>query len=516
MTMNQQTVSHTAPIATPVLEMRGITKRFHGVPALQNVNLTLYPGEVHALMGENGAGKSTLMKILAGAYIADEGEILVNGQRINITDPGVARRSGINLIYQELNVAPNLTVAENMFMGSELSRGQLLNRDGMKQEAAKVLQSLGASFAPDDLVSRLSIAEQQQVEIARALKDNSRILVMDEPTAALSERETERLFEVIHKLRNDGIAIVYISHRMEEVYALANRVSVLRDGQYIGSLERSEISPERLVQMMVGRSMQGFYEHQRQTIPGDVVLEVRQISDGHKVQPTDLVLRAGEIVGLAGLVGAGRTELSRLIFGADPKTSGELFLNGKKLEIRSPGDAIAAGIGYVPEDRKDQGLFLEMSSSKNITLNMLRQDSKAGVINWGTLGKIANAAVENFNIRLANLEIRAMDLSGGNQQKLLLARWLAIKPRVLLLDEPTRGVDIGAKSEIYRIISDLAKQGVAVLMVSSELPEVIGLSDRVLVMRQGRLVGELDGSHQTITQENIMAYATGASEVAAL
>ncbi len=516
MTTNQHPLPLNASIATPVLEMRGITKRFSGVPALQNVNLMIYPGEVHALMGENGAGKSTLMKILAGAYIADEGEIWLNGQPLKITDPGTARRAGINLIYQELNVAPNLTVAENMFMGSELRQGQLLDREGMRRESARVLQSLGASFAPDDVVSSLSIAEQQQVEIARALKDNSRILVMDEPTAALSDRETERLFEVIHKLRNDGIAIIYISHRMEEVYALANRVSVLRDGQYIGSLERHEISPERLVHMMVGRPMQDFYEHQRQTTPGEVVLDVRNISDGRKVQPTNLVLRAGEIVGLAGLVGAGRTELSRLIFGADPKASGEVFLNGQKLNIRSPGDAIAAGIGYVPEDRKDQGLFLEMSSGKNIILNMLKQDAKAGVINWGSVGKIAKNAVQDFNIRLANLEIRAMDLSGGNQQKLLLARWLAIKPRVLLLDEPTRGVDIGAKSEIYRIISDLAKQGVAVLMVSSELPEVVGLSDRVLVMREGQLVGELGGSTgQSITQENIMAYATGASEVTA-
>lgn len=517
MTTDIQPSASPASSLAPVLEMRGITKRFHGVPALQGVNLTIYPGEVHALMGENGAGKSTLMKILAGAYIADEGEIYINGQKLNITDPGTARRAGINLIYQELNVAPNLTVAENMFMGSELRRGQLLDREGMRREAGQVLHSLGASFAPDDLVSSLSIAEQQLVEIARALKDNSRILVMDEPTAALSDRETERLFEVIHKLRRDGIAIIYISHRMEEVYALANRVSVLRDGQYIGSLMRDEISPERLVQMMVGRPMQDFYEHQRQTSVGDVVLEVRNLSDGRKVKPTNLTLHAGEIVGLAGLVGAGRTELSRLIFGADPKTSGEVWLNGKKLEIHSPGDAIAAGIGYVPEDRKDQGLFLEMTSGKNIVLNMLKQDAKAGVLNWSSLGKIASDAVEDFNIRLANLEIRAMDLSGGNQQKLLLARWLAIKPRVLLLDEPTRGVDIGAKSEIYRIISDLAKQGVAILMVSSELPEVVGLSDRVLVMREGQLVGELGGSTGTnITQENIMAYATGASEVAAL
>jgi ribose transport system ATP-binding protein len=515
MTTDTQTSPPTASNLTPVLEMRGISKHFGGVSALQNVNLTIYPGEVHALMGENGAGKSTLMKILAGAYIADEGEIYIDGKPLNITDPGVARRAGINLIYQELNVAPNLTVAENIFMGSELRRGQLLDRDGMERQARTVLNQLGANFTPNVAVSSLSIAEQQLVEIARALKDNSRILVMDEPTAALSDRETERLFEVIRKLRSDGIAIIYISHRMEEVYALANRVSVLRDGQYIGSLTRDELSPERLVQMMVGRPMQDFYEHQRQTNPGPVVLEVRNLGGG-KVRPASLELRAGEIVGLAGLVGAGRTELCRLIFGADPKDSGEVWLNGQKLEINSPGDTISSGIGYVPEDRKDQGLFLEMTSGKNITLNMLKQDSKAGILNWQSLGKIARDAVENFNIRLANLEIRAMDLSGGNQQKLLLARWLAIKPRVLLLDEPTRGVDIGAKSEIYRIISDLAQQGVAVLMVSSELPEVVGLSDRVLVMREGQLVGELGGSTgREITQENIMVFATGASEVAA-
>ncbi|GBE91856.1 sugar ABC transporter ATP-binding protein [Nostoc cycadae] len=516
MTTNIQTDFSPPTTVTPVLEMQGIAKRFHGVAALQGVNLTIYPGEVHALMGENGAGKSTLMKILAGAYIADEGEIRINGQTVKITDPGTARQAGINLIYQELNVAPNLTVTENMFMGSELQRGQFLDRKTMELEAQQVLDSLGATFTPQTIVGTLAIAEQQQVEIARALKDKSRILVMDEPTAALSDRETERLFEVIRKLRNDGIAIIYISHRMEEIYALADRISVLRDGQYIGSLTREEISPQRLVQMMVGRSMQDFYEHQRQKNPGAVVLEVRNISDGRKIQPASFQLRAGEILGLAGLVGAGRTEVSRLIFGADRKASGEIFLNGKKLEINSPSDAIAAGIGYVPEDRKDQGLFLEMSSRKNIGLNRLRQDAKGGIVNWVSVNKIATEAVENFHIRLANLEIRAVDLSGGNQQKLLLARWLAINPRVLMLDEPTRGVDIGAKSEIYRIISDLAAQGVAILMVSSELPEIVGMSDRVLVMREGQLVGELDDTpDREITQENIMHYATGASEVTA-
>lgn len=516
MTTNIETDLNGKSAVTPVLEMQGITKRFHGFTALQNVNLTIYPGEVHALMGENGAGKSTLMKILAGAYIADEGEIRINGIPTKISDPASARHSGINLIYQELNVAPNLTVTENMFMGSELKRGQFLDRKAMQAEAQQVLDSLGATFSANTIVGTLAIAEQQQVEIARALKDKSRILVMDEPTAALSDRETERLFEVIRKLRNDGIAIIYISHRMEEIYALADRISVLRDGQYIGSLTREEISPQRLVQMMVGRSMQDFYEHQRRNNLGAVILEVKNISDGRKIRPVSFQLHAGEILGLAGLVGAGRTEVSRLIFGADPKASGEVWLNGKKLKINSPGDAIAAGIGYVPEDRKDQGLFLEMSSRKNIGLNRLKQDAKAGMVNWGSVNEIAKQAVENFNIRLANLEIRAVDLSGGNQQKLLLARWLAIKPTVLMLDEPTRGVDIGAKSEIYRIISDLAAQGVAILMVSSELPEVIGMSDRVLVMREGELVGELDDSPgKEITQENIMHYATGATEVAA-
>jgi len=537
-------VSSTQPsIKTkPVLEMQGITKTFHGFTALHDVNLTIYPGEVHALMGENGAGKSTLMKILAGAYIADAGEIRIDGQSVRMTDPGQARDLGIAIIYQELNLAPNLTVAENIFMGSELTKGgTLIDQDGMRRKAAEVLENLDASFDAGDLVSTLSIAEQQQVEIARALKDKSRILVMDEPTAALSDRETEKLFEVVRRLRNEGIAIIYISHRMEEIYALADRVSVIRDGGYIGSLEKSEISAARLVEMMVGRSLKDLYEHKRQTTPGPVVLEVRNLSDGHKVKPANFQLHAGEIVGLAGLVGAGRTELARLIFGADRKASGEIKLEGRRvniaeptnaiesgiayvpedikdkrpLNILTPDDAIEAGIAYVPEDRKNLGLFLEMSSGENITLNVLGREAKAGIINSKSLFKIVADAVNNLGIRLASPSIRAMDLSGGNQQKLLLARWLAINPKVLLLDEPTRGVDIGAKSEIYRIISDLAANGVAILMISSELPEIVGMSDRVLVMRAGSLVGEVGGSTgEAITQENIMAYATGAREVA--
>lgn len=536
-------ISTEASIKTkPVLEMEGITKTFNGFTALHGVNLTIYPGEVHALMGENGAGKSTLMKILAGAYIADAGEIRIDGQPVRMTSPGQARDLGIAIIYQELNIAPNLTVAENIFMGSELKKGgTFLDEAEMRRQATEVLENLDASFDAGTLVSTLSIAEQQQVEIARALKHKSRILVMDEPTAALSDRETEKLFEVVRRLRSEGIAIIYISHRMEEIYALADRVSVIRDGGYIGSLEKREISAERLVEMMVGRSLQDLYEHKRQITPGPVVLEVTNLSDGRKVKPTTFQLHAGEIVGLAGLVGAGRTELARLIFGADKKTSGEIKLEGRSLNISeptnaiqsgiayvpedikekrplnisSPEDAIEAGIAYVPEDRKNLGLFLEMSSGENITLNVLDREAKAGIINSKSLLKIVADAINDLSIRLANPGIRALDLSGGNQQKLLLARWLAIHPKVLLLDEPTRGVDIGAKSEIYRIISDLAAKGVAILMISSELPEIVGMSDRVLIMRAGSLVGEVGGSTgEKITQENIMAYATGAREVA--
>ena len=499
----------------PILEMQGISKYFHGVPALQAVSLAAVAGEVHALMGENGAGKSTLMKILAGAYVADQGQIFIDGQQRRISSPGDARRAGISLIYQELNVAANLTVAENVFMGREHTRaGILIDRSRMRQQSREFLQRLDAHFDPDTPMGQLSIAEQQQVEIARALKENSRILVLDEPTATLSERETEQLFKIIDRLRQQGIAIIYISHRMEEVYALADRVSVLRDGKYVGSLERQDISADRLVQMMVGRPLQDFYEHQGHPPLGESarpLLEVRGLTDGARIEPAYLQLFKGEILGLAGLVGAGRTELARLIFGADPKTGGELYFNQQRLKIANPGNAIAAGIGYVPEDRKDQGLCLDMSAQHNITMPVLNQGASFGLISLKTLKQVAAEAIERLRIRLASPAIPARDLSGGNQQKLLLARWLAIKPQVLILDEPTRGVDIGAKSEIYRIISDLAAQGVAILMISSELPEVIGMSDRVLVMREGKIVGEVGGkTGDAITQEAIMAYATGA------
>jgi ribose transport system ATP-binding protein len=495
----------------PLLEMRQVTKTFPGVRALHNVSLSVRRGEIHALTGENGAGKSTLMKILSGAYAADSGAILMQGRPVRISNPNDARDYGIKIIYQELSLAANMTVAENIFLGMELAQGGVLvNRARMNKETLKVLERLGASFGPTDVVGSLSIAEQQQVEIARAIIHDSKVLIMDEPTATLSEWETDRLFQIIRVLRDDGIAVIYISHRMAEIYELADRVSVLRDGEYIGTLERSELSAPRLIQMMVGRELKDFYKHERTTRAGDVVMEVTGMSDGDRVKDVSFTVRSGEVLGLAGLVGAGRTELARLVFGADPRTKGHVTLEGRPVTISRPTDAIRAGIGYLPENRKEQGLFLQMSALENIAINVMPQNSVAGVIRRRSIARIVAEAIRSLAIRLASPRSLALGLSGGNQQKLLVARWLAIRPKVLLLDEPTRGVDVGAKSEIYRIIGELVAQGVGVVFISSELPEVVGMCDRVLVMRQGQIVAELGtAGHEAITQENIVAYATG-------
>jgi ribose transport system ATP-binding protein len=496
----------------PILEVRGITKSFPGVRALKNVDLRIWPGEVHALMGENGAGKSTLMKILAGAYRPDSGEILLDGGPVQFRTPHEARLAGIGIIYQELTVAPNLTVSGNVFLGSELSRlGFIKDTPEMDRRTQGVLDRLGARFSPNQRAAHLAVAEQQQVEIARALFYKSRVLVMDEPTAALSDRETDRLFDVVRHLRSEGLAIIYISHRMAEVYELADRLSVLRDGEYVGELKRAEFSAGKVIEMMVGRRLEDFYEHTKRAA-GRVVLEVKNMSDGDRVKKASFQLRQGEVLGLAGLVGAGRTELARLIFGADKRTSGEIYLNGEKLQINQPKDAIRAGIGYVPEDRKLQGVFLQMSSGENITMNILGRCSAWGVLSFKKLNDRANAEVKAMRVRTASLKSRAGGLSGGNQQKLLLARWLEINPKVLLLDEPTRGVDVGAKAEIYALIQQLVDKGTAVLFISSELPEIVGVCDRVLVMREGEITGEVGGETGIeITQQNIMQLATDVS-----
>jgi len=493
--------------ATPILEMRNISRRFGQFYALKEVNLTICPGEVHALMGENGAGKSTLMKILAGAYTASSGEIFIDGQPTTIRGPKEALAAGITLIYQEINLAPNLTVAENIFLGSELSRGGMIQRRQMAQEAQKVIDRLGAQFSATTRVMDLSIAEQQQVEIARALHRNSRILVMDEPTAALSNRETEQLFALIKRLRSEGMAIIYISHRMAEVYELSDRVSVLRDGQYVGSLDRDQINASELVRMMVGRPLSDLFNKGPSYSTGQPRLTVKDVGDGAKIHPCSLHVCAGEIVGLAGLVGAGRSELAQLIFGVRKIAQGDIFIDQQPVTVRSPRDAIAQGIGFLTENRKEQGLFLEMAAQENIVMATLERDSHYGLLNRKKGQNIASDAIQSLHIRVPHAQVRAGGLSGGNQQKLLISRWAAIGPRILILDEPTRGVDVGAKSEIYRMMNQMAEQGVAILMISSELPEVVGMSDRVYVMREGEIAGELP--REQISQENIMTLATG-------
>jgi ribose transport system ATP-binding protein len=502
---------------TPTLEMRNVSKTFPGVKALNGVQLKAWGGEVLALMGENGAGKSTLMKVLSGAYQPDPGaEILIDGNPVQITDPIAAKRYGIAIIYQELALAPNLSVAENMYLGDEIHRRGLIDRKAMYDHCRPVLQRLGAPFGPETQVGTLSIAEQQLVEIARALHAKSKILVLDEPTTALSSRETERLFTLVRQLRAEGIALIYISHRMAEVYELSDRVSVLRDGTYVGTLERDDISAEALVKMMVGRDLSTFYkkEHDPSAVRGPVVLEVRNVTDGgRRVKPCSFKLHRGEVLGIAGLVGSGRTELARLVYGADRRTGGEIVLDGKSVVIAQPKDALELGIAYLTEDRKALGLFLDMSCGDNINLGVIDRDAgPGGILSLGAARRRAEAAFKALRVRAASPLVLVGSLSGGNQQKVLLSRWLEIGPKLLILDEPTRGVDIGAKSEIYRIIDELAAKGIAIIVISSELPEIIGICDRVLVMREGHIQGEVGGdTGQAVTQENIMTYAAGAA-----
>ena len=500
--------------SVPLLEMRAISKTFPGVKALADVSFSAYGGEVHALMGENGAGKSTLMKILSGAYRADPGgEIRIEGRPVTIAGPLSGRKNGIAIIYQELALAPNLSVAENMFLGEELRRGVFIDRKAMAAAAAPVLARLDAPFSPATRVAELSIAECQLVEIARAVAQRSRILVMDEPTTSLSAHEAERLFAVIRQLKSEGIAVVYISHRMGEVYELADRVSVLRDGNFIGTLMRAEITAEKLVRMMVGRELSSFYtkEH-RPAADRRVVLAVEGIGDGRRIRDCSFVVREGEVVGLSGLVGSGRTELARLVYGADHRTTGRVVLEGREIDVATPLAAIEAGIVYLTEDRKALGLFLDMTIRENATLSVIGADAfPGGFLNLAAARARAAAAIKALSIRAPSASVNVGTLSGGNQQKVLLARLLETKPKVLFLDEPTRGIDIGAKSEIYRLIDALARDGAAIVVISSELPEIVGICDRVLVMRDGTIGGEVIGSREApITQESVMAVATGA------
>lgn len=499
-----------------LLEARGISKRFGGVQALSDVSVHLYPSEVLAVVGENGAGKSTLMKILGGVILPDRGEIFLDGNSVHLNSPRAAAHRGIALIHQELSLCDNLSVAENIFLGYEpRTRLGFVNRHLMIQDASLVLQKLGllqAQVSPSLPVYRLSIGHQQMVEIARALASHARILIMDEPTSSLSQHETDRLMSLIRELKFHGVSIIYISHRLREVQQIADRVCVLRDGRNAGELPREEISHDRMVQLMVGRQLgvrSSVHSSSRwpanRSSPSLSVRSLRTLFAPE--ERVSLELQAGEIVGLAGLVGAGRTELARALFGIDPAVGGEIRLNGQPLSLHSPRDAIRAGVALVPEDRKQQGLILEMAIRENITLAGLGGWARAGFVCAQVVKRIANEMKEQLQIRAASLELPVESLSGGNQQKVVLAKWLSLRPRVLILDEPTRGVDVGAKEEIYRLMRQLAESGVAILMISSELQEVLSVPDRVLVMHQGRVMGELRGD--SLTEENVMHLATG-------
>ncbi|WP_026560868.1 sugar ABC transporter ATP-binding protein [Bacillus sp. J37] len=510
----KEEVKQRTNLKHPVLNMQGISKTFSRVTVLKNVKIELYPGEVHALMGENGAGKSTFMKILAGIHQPDQngGEIFYKGQPVLWKDPIDARNKGISVIHQELNLSPNLTISENILMGTKFPRNSLgmVKWDEVHERAQRVLDSMGSSLNPRQLVSTLSVAQQQMVEIARALSFKAEVLIMDEPTASLTDKEIMKLFDIIHDLKKQGVAIVYISHRMEEIFKISNRYTVLRDGEWIASGPIEETDPDHLVKLMVGRDLKDLFNRTKAFNPlrkKDIpVLELRNISDKKVVKNVSFKVYPGEIVGLAGLVGAGRTELVRAIFGASNLTSGEIYVDDKLVKINSPIDAISNGIAHVPESRKEQGLFLSMSVKENILMAELKKHSKSGVVRWKDVNATADRYIKELSIKIASPDQPVSNLSGGNQQKAVIARWLSISPKVLLLDEPTRGVDIGAKTEIHKIISKLADEGLAVLMISSELPEVLGISDRVLVMSEGRLTGEL--SRKEATQEKIMYFAT--------
>ncbi len=491
----------------PLLEMKEISKTFPGVQALRDVSLEVRVGEVHALVGENGAGKSTLMRILGGIHQRDAGEIRLRGQVVEILSPFQARVQGVSIIHQELNQIPALSVAENIFLGREPRRALgFLDWEAMFARAGALLQDLGLPIDPHRRLGTLTVAEQQLVEIAKALSVEADLLVMDEPTAALTIEETERLFSFIHDLRQRGVGIVYITHRLEEVFRIADRVTVLRDGQYVGTYGMDEITLDDLIRLMVGRQLTEQYPKEQVAV-GDPILEVRGLTVRGAFDGVSFTAHRGEVLGISGLVGSGKIELAHAIFGAIPLDAGEILVDGRPVTIRSPSDAIAQGIGFVTEDRKRLGLVLGMSVRDNITLPILAELERGPFIRHANEDALVRKVIQDLDMAVTSPEQLVRNLSGGTQQKVVVAKWLQTRARVLLLSEPTRGIDVGAKVEMYRLTTDLARRGVAIVMISSELPEILGMSDRILVMHEGRLTGEF--TRAQASQEAILASATG-------
>jgi len=493
------------------IEMKGINKSFGSNQVLKDAGFYLADGEVHALMGENGAGKSTLMKILTGVYTKDAGTILVDGQEVSYKNPQEAEKAGIVFIYQELNVLFDLTVEENLFMGKEITKKfGICDKKAMRAKAQEIMDRMGVKIPVTAVMSDLSVGQQQMVEICKALMVDAKVLIMDEPTAALTQSETEALFQVMNSLREKGVSIVYISHRMEEIFELCDRITILRDGQYIDTKYIKDITMDDVVQMMIGREIGERYP-KRDVVIGEEVLRVEGLTHEKMFRDVSFSVRAGEVLGVSGLMGAGRTEIMQAIFGNLPTTGGKIFIDGKEVSIRNPRQAIAAGIGFITEDRKTEGLLLEKSIADNIELANLGKVSHNSVLSKSKGAELVKRGIDEFRIKCFGPDHECGNLSGGNQQKVVLAKWIYTDPKILILDEPTRGVDIGAKKEIYNVINDLAAKGVAVIMVSSELPEVLGMSDRIMVVHEGHITGIIhaDGADQA----KVMTLATGGSLV---
>jgi ribose transport system ATP-binding protein len=490
------------------IEMKGIDKSFGQNQVLKDAGFVLDSGEVHALMGENGAGKSTLMKILTGVYTRDGGTVVVDGKEVLYKNPQEAEKAGIVFIHQELNVLFDLTVEENLFLGKEIrNKLGMCNQKAMRKKAEETLERLGVHIPVDKVMSELSVGQQQMIEICKALMVDAKVIIMDEPTAALTQSETAVLFEVIQSLRKKGVSIVYISHRMEEIFELCDRITVLRDGSYIGTKKIPETNMNEIVKMMIGREIGERYPKREVTI-GKEVLKVEGLTKRGVFQDVDFSVRAGEVLGVSGLMGAGRTEIMQAIFGNLSYEGGDIFIDGELAVIKNPLQAMEHGIGFITEDRKTEGLMLEESIKKNISLaNLGRISGKGGVINKTSEDELVNKAIEELHIKCFGPLHECNNLSGGNQQKVVFAKWIYTNPKILILDEPTRGVDIGAKKEIYSIINELAAKGVAIIMVSSELPEILGMSDRIMVVREGLIRGII--TQEEANQEKVMTLATG-------